>query len=131
VATRLLDTNIVSYLLKGHPLGARYLPHLRGYTLAVSFMTVAKLYEWGLQAGWGPGRFARLEMTLRNYLVIPSTPDLCRRWAEVRFQRRAQPIGVADAWIAATALLSACDLLTHNPSDFQGIAGLTLITEAP
>jgi tRNA(fMet)-specific endonuclease VapC len=131
VATRLLDTNIVSYLRKGHALGARYLPHLRGHTLAVSFRTVAELYEWSVYAGWGTGRFARLEMTLRNYLVIPSTPDLCRRWAEVRFERRSRPIGVADAWIAATALLAGCGLVTHDASDFHGITGLTLITEAP
>ena len=131
MATRLLDTNVLSYLLKRDPRAARYLPHLQGHSLAVSFMTVAELYEWGLWAGWGPGRFARLEMTLRNYVAIPSSPDLCRQWGEVRLQRRAQPIGVADAWIAATALLHRCDLVTHHPADFQGIQGLTIITESP
>jgi predicted nucleic acid-binding protein len=72
-----------------------------------------------------------MEMTLRSYVMIPSSPELCRRWADVRFQRHRQPIGVADAWIASTALLYGCELVTHNPSDFQGIAGLTMITEAP
>jgi predicted nucleic acid-binding protein len=38
---------------------------------------------------------------------------------------------VADAWIAAVALQYGYDLVTHNPRDFQGIAGLTIITEAP
>src|SRR5262249_37275762 len=124
MATRLVDTDVASFLLKRHSLAARYLPHLQGQTVAVSFMTVAELYEWGFRARWGPGRFARLSTTLRGYLVIPSTPDLCRRWGEVRFLRRGQPIGVADAWIAATALLHGCELVTHNPGDFQGISGL-------
>ena len=130
MAIRLLDTNIVSYLFKGHSLAARYLSHLQGHIPAVSFMTVAELYEWAFHAGWGPRRIARLEMLLHGYFVIPSSPDLCRRWAEVRFQRRSQPIGVADAWIAATAMLNGIDLITHNPRDFAGLAGLTVITEA-
>ncbi|HTK76266.1 MAG TPA: PIN domain-containing protein [Gemmataceae bacterium] len=53
MATRLLDTNIVSYLLKGHSLATRYRPHLVGHVLAVSFMTVAELYEGAVRAGWG------------------------------------------------------------------------------
>jgi tRNA(fMet)-specific endonuclease VapC len=131
VATRLLDTNIVSFMLKGHSLGLRYQPHLIGHTLAIAFMTAAEMYEGALRANWGQRRLAQLEAVLRGYLVIPMDPDLCRLWGVVRVQRRAQPIGVADAWIAASALRHGCDLVTHNPTDFQGITGLTIISEAP
>jgi predicted nucleic acid-binding protein len=41
-----------------------------------------------------------------------------------------QPIAPQDVWIAATALRYNLPLITHNPSDYQEIAGLTLITEA-
>jgi predicted nucleic acid-binding protein len=37
----LLDTNIVSYLMRGHTLAAAYQPLLAGETLAVSFATIA------------------------------------------------------------------------------------------
>jgi tRNA(fMet)-specific endonuclease VapC len=131
VATRLLDTNIVSYVLKGLPLGARYQPHLVGHVLAVSFMTVAELYEGAVLAGWGTRRWADLNALLGRMLVLHTTDALCRRFADVRSQRRAQPIAVADAWIAATALTHGVDLVTHNPRDFRGIPGLTIITEAP
>jgi tRNA(fMet)-specific endonuclease VapC len=131
VAVRVLDTNIVSYLLKGHSLAARYRPHLIGHTPAVCFMTVAELYEGAYRAGWSPGRLARLAMTLRACLKIPSDTVMCRRWAEIRVQRRRQPISTADAWIAAAALARGCELVTHNPSDFAGIPGLSIITEAP
>lgn len=40
-----LDTNIVSYLMKGHALAEQYRPDLEGKTLAVSFMTVGELFE--------------------------------------------------------------------------------------
>jgi predicted nucleic acid-binding protein len=49
----------------------------------------------------------------------------------VRAVRKPRPIGVADAWIAATALAHGIELVTHNPADFAGIPGLTVVTEAP
>jgi predicted nucleic acid-binding protein len=48
----------------------------------------------------------------------------------VRCERRQQPISGEDAWIAATALTHGCPLVTHNAADFQGIAGLIVISEA-
>ena len=68
---------------------------------------------------------------LFGYVVLPADDNTCRRWAIVRDNRRSQPIAVDDAWIAAAALTQNAELVTHNPSDFQGITGLTVISEAP
>jgi predicted nucleic acid-binding protein len=38
---------------------------------------------------------------------------------------------VADAWIAATAMLYGVPLITHNPADYTAVVGLQIITEAP
>jgi tRNA(fMet)-specific endonuclease VapC len=130
VATRLLDTNIVSYLLKGHTLAEVYRPHLEGHGLAISFMTVAELFEGAFRARWGKRRQTALEAALHSYLVIPASPELCQQWGRVRSERRQQPISGEDAWIAATALVHDCPLVTHNAADFQGIAGLTVLSEA-
>lgn len=131
VALRLLDTNIVSYVFNRHTLATAYAPHLAGHTLAISFMTPAELWEGVLRTNWSASRRARLNMVVRSYTILDSSLDICRRWAEIRYERRAQPISVDDAWIAATALIHAADLVTHNPGDFQGITGLTIITESP
>jgi predicted nucleic acid-binding protein len=128
---RVVDTNIVSFDMRGHSLGARYKPHLDGYTLAIAFMTVAEIYEGAWLAAWGSRRLRHMETVLGRYTVLYADDDLCRLWGTVREQRRRQPIGVADAWIAAVALQYGGDLVTHNPRDFQGVAGLTIITEAP
>jgi tRNA(fMet)-specific endonuclease VapC len=69
-----LDTNIVSYLMKGHELACSYRRHLEGKTLAVSFMTVAELYEGAYRRGWGRRKMTALEAELRKYLVIPYSP---------------------------------------------------------
>jgi predicted nucleic acid-binding protein len=131
MATRLLDTNIISFLIGRHSLANRYRPHIRGYTLAVSFMTVGELWEGALRARWGPGRIGRLTATLGGCIVYHSNDSICHSWANVRLQRRHQPIDSTDAWIAATALVHGLELVTHNPADFQGIPGLAIITEAP
>jgi predicted nucleic acid-binding protein len=127
----MMDTNVASFVLKGHSLAHRYRRHLQGHQLAVSFMTEADLFEWGFSARWSKSRFAQLEVLLNGLDIILSSADVDRRWGAVRFERRQQPIGVADAWIAATALVHGYELVTHNPADFQGIRGLTVITEAP
>ena len=124
-----LDTNIVSYLLKGHPLVALYRSHLEGRTLAISFMTVGELYEGAYRREWSARRIEKLREELRNYLVIPYSPGICDLWGRIRAERKAQPISVDDAWIAASAMIHTCPLLTHNPNDFEGISGLEVITE--
>jgi tRNA(fMet)-specific endonuclease VapC len=85
----------------------------------------------GRCAGWGARRWAALNALLARMLVIHTADALCRHFAAVRAQRQAQPIAVADAWIAATALAHGIELVTHNPADFQSIAGLTIVSEAP
>ena len=128
---RLLDTNIVSYIHKRHPLFARYRHHLDGYDHAISFQTLAELQVGGLNAGWNWLRWQELNETMSTITVIHSDYEIAFRWAEIKNIRKYRPIGDADCWIAATAFSFGLDLVTHNPSDFTGIPGLTIITEVP
>ncbi len=131
MAMRLLDTNIVSYLMNNHTLATAYQPHLTGFEWGISFQTLGELLEGAALANWGPVRWARLETMLARLTVLHSSEDVVVQWAEVRAVRRAQPMPVADCWIAATALAFGLELVTHNPADFSGIPGLAVITEAP
>lgn len=127
----LLDTNVVSFLLKGDSRAKLYAPHLEGRRLAISFMTVAELFQWAFVRGWGERRKQELEVSLQKYLVLPFDIALCRLWGEIRAGCRAKgsPISSQDAWIAASALRYELPLVTHNPKDFETVDGLQLITE--
>ena len=129
MSTLLLDTDVFSYLFKDHSLAGAYRSHVKGQILAISFMTVAEVFQGAFRAGWGAKRIERLEAQIKSYLVIPSSNAISRKWGEVRFIRRHQPISAEDAWIAATALEQDYPLVTHNSSDFHSIPGLTIITE--
>lgn len=131
MAVRVVDTNVFSFILRGHTRAPIYASHLTGHTLAVSFMTVAELHEWGIGRNWGAARWTAFRAMLSGYVVLPSDDATCQRWGLIRCERRANPIGVADAWVAASTLAHGADLVTHNPTDFQGITGLNIITEAP
>jgi tRNA(fMet)-specific endonuclease VapC len=126
-----VDTDVVSYLFKRDTRADLYRPHLDGQLPIVSFMTLAELERWTLARSWGARRRQDLLNYLRRYLVEPSSPNLCRLWAEATdsARRAGKPILTADAWVAATALAYDVPLITNNPADFAGVAGLTIVSE--
>lgn len=77
--TRLLDTNIVSYMMRDHHLYEMYRPHLDGYEHAVSFQTVSELWYGGALANWNDSRWARLEQILAPMMVIHSDLHVCEQ----------------------------------------------------
>jgi predicted nucleic acid-binding protein len=78
---RIVDTCVVSYLLKQHSLAQQYRLLLEGKRLSMSFMTAAELYRWALEHAWGEKRIEKLEETIQNYVVLPSDEETCWYWA--------------------------------------------------
>jgi tRNA(fMet)-specific endonuclease VapC len=124
-----VDTDIVSYLLREDSHVDPYRPYLTGSHLVVSFMTVAELDQWVLTRGWGARRRQQLLDHLGLFTTILVTRELCSLWASVMVQARAsgRPIQVADAWIAATALWLDVPLITNNYGDYAGVTDLKLV----
>ncbi|HKP10537.1 MAG TPA: PIN domain-containing protein [Blastocatellia bacterium] len=128
-----VDTDVVSFIFKGDTRGDLYRPHLAGQLSVISFMTIAELERWALQHQWGITKRNNLEVYLHRHIITYSDRDLCHKWAQaiVSARRNGRPIRTADAWIAATALLHGMPLLTHNRSNYLGVDGLSVVSEAP
>ena len=70
MSTLLLDTDVFSYLFKGHSLADAYRSHVKGQILAISFMTVAYVFQGAFRAGWAAKRIERLEEQIKSYLGV-------------------------------------------------------------
>ena len=127
----ILDTCIVSYLMKNRPEGRLYAPHVEGQLLAISFITVGELYFGAEKNRWGEQKRQQLETTLRNFVVIPYDHEIARCYGRLvaERQRNGRPIAPNDAWIAACTVRHGSPLVTHKPKDFMGISGLNIVTE--
>ena len=127
-----VDTDVLSFLYKRDTRAKLYEPHLNDPPFILSFMSLAELQRWSLERGWGERRRRELEDYLARYLVLHSDDLTCDLWAQAMNGARdeGRPIGAADAWIAATALLLDIPLVTHNPTHYKGIDGLRVISEA-
>ncbi len=128
----LLDTNVISFLIKGDSRSTLYAPHLLNNELMLSIITIAELFQWAAMRSWSSSRIQQLEAQFVQYTILPIDMKTGRIWGEIRAKRSAigQPLSPQDAWIAATAINYNVPLVTHNPKDFKQISGLTVITEA-
>lgn len=127
----LVDTNIVSFVVRGDPVADLYRRHLDGRRLVVSSMTIAEIEKGMLRSQWGTARRSSMFDHLRGYLVHPYDRALCKMWASVKCEgdSAGHPIGDPDAWIAATARLHDLPLVTHD-RHFLRVDSLRVLCEA-
>ena len=113
---RVLDTTIASLMLDGNPAIDLYETDLDGSTLVISFQTVAEMRYGAMAAGWGARRRHDLEQFLRRFHIVEYSDELGTHWAEIMLdaRRAGRRLEAGDAWIAATALLLAASLITHD-----------------
>lgn len=130
----LLDTTVVSLL---HPkkrraeILDRYAAHMEKQTLALSFQSVAELWNWAEAREWGAEARNGLDLFLRRFLVIPYDYVLAQVWARAMqsSQKGGRRLETGDCWIVATAVHRGIPLLTHD-RDFLDlpIPGLDVIS---
>lgn len=125
-----IDTDVLSYLLKGDSRAGLYRPYFDSTNIVISFMSIAELERWAIERAWGEVRRRQLRRFLDAFVTRPVDRALCETWAVIMAEarRRGTPIAHADAWIAATATLESLPLVTHNARHFAAVSGLTIQT---
>ena len=131
VSPVLVDTDVISFLAKDHPLASNYAKVLHGKSVLVSVISIGEI-EYGMESrGWGQSRREQMRTLVAGFTPMSPDTETARTWAFVKAEceRKGRPIGHADAWIAATALRFNVPLITHNARDFESVPDLTVITE--
>jgi tRNA(fMet)-specific endonuclease VapC len=128
----LLDTDIASYLIKGHQPALRVkLLALDPNAVAISAITRAELL-YGLKR-LPPAH--RLQLAVRQFLHLVRTlawdGEAADYYAEIRHQLTSsgQPIGDPDMMIAAQALAAGAVLVTNNSRHFGRIAAPLILAD--
>jgi predicted nucleic acid-binding protein len=68
------------------------------------------------------------EHITRSYRILPITAEVCDRFREMLAVKRPNhSVHISDYFIAATAIVHACPLLTLNKKHFEHLHGLTLV----
>lgn len=131
----LLDTTVVSEWMKPLPNSnvIRWLAEVDEDAVYLSVMTLAEL-RYGIERLSSGARKSRLEVWLREELPLRFEGRLliietvvADAWGRVmsRCSTIGKPIGVMDAFFAATAEVHALTLVTRNTSDFMA-SGISL-----
>jgi tRNA(fMet)-specific endonuclease VapC len=100
---------------------------------AVSVITASELLH-GVHRADDEARRARRQAFVEHLLAsiepIPITTPVARAHAGIwaTLERAGEAIGAHDLWIAATAVSHGMDLATANASEFERVAGLTVIS---
>jgi tRNA(fMet)-specific endonuclease VapC len=121
----LLDTNIVSHFVKGHPVVDRHVVQVPIETIAVSSITAGELL-YGLARRPGDGR---LQRTVREFLarvaVMPWGREAAERYGIERaaLQRNGKTLEALDLLIAVHALTIGAILVTSDRG-FRWVSGL-------
>lgn len=125
-----VDTDVISFLFKDHPVASAYRSILAGRSLAVSLISIAEI-EYGMESkSWGARRRELMGRFLSRFTILYPGDETARIWALIKHEgdKKGRPITFADAWIAAEALRLNIPLVTHNSRDFESVGDLRLLT---
>ena len=124
----LLDTNIISALVRD-PRGVVYqkLRDLQPAAVCTSIVVAAEI-QYGLRKGVSKALRSNVEKVLCALDVLPLEQPVDEHYGEIRahLQKRGQPIGQNDLFIAAHALALGLTLVSDNVREFSKVPKLKL-----
>ncbi|WP_375417931.1 type II toxin-antitoxin system VapC family toxin [uncultured Hymenobacter sp.] len=126
----LLDTDTLTYFMKGHPLVvARAISYIeQNKELNINLLTQYEAMH-GLLYKDARAQLPRLEELLSRYRVLPLTNESVRLSATIYadLKRQGQPLMHTDVLIAGIAMANGMQLATNNTKHFERVEGLQLV----
>lgn len=125
----LLDTNMVSYILKGTSSAARSrldrLRSHRGQEAGISTITTGEILYGLEKIAAGAQRRKALDLFFSTIITYPWDQAAAEAYGRLRVRQEAigRPLGPYDMQIAAHALALGAVLVTHDTA-FRHVAGL-------
>jgi hypothetical protein len=119
-----LDTNAVIYYLDGALTANGFVFVLTALQIRECVLSVISEIEvLGFQFP-DTDQEKKTESFIRTLLILPLSDDIVRKTIEIRKSRKMK---VANAIIAATAILNGLTLISRNEKDFKNLPGLSFL----
>jgi tRNA(fMet)-specific endonuclease VapC len=124
----LLDTDIIIYSLKGHPVLQKNLRRHLNDSLQISIVTCLELYYGVYKSQQVTGNLAKVKKIEETLEVIPLGTETAEIFGRLKAQLeiKGTRLDDFDLMIAACALTHNLTLVTNNEMHFQRIDGLKL-----
>ena len=125
----LLDTNICIYIAKHNPATVRArFEQLSADVLAMSVITLGELQHGAEKSQARSKALAALQQLQSVIQVEPLTEAAGQHYGQIRsaLERKGQPIGNNDLWIAAHARAEGWVLVTNNEREFNRVEDLAV-----
>ncbi|MBT4289554.1 MAG: type II toxin-antitoxin system VapC family toxin [Deltaproteobacteria bacterium] len=125
----LLDTNIVSYWMRGDQLIIDRIKCYRPCDLSISTITLAEIH-YGIEKSpvKKKERREKIDQIKIHLEIYAFDEESAYQYASVRsyLEKKGIPISERDLQIASIALANQFDVVTHNTKEFQRIPQLTV-----
>ena len=123
----LLDTDSVSYALRGEGRVAEQIQTRRPSELGLSAVTLAEL-RFGAERRRSRRLHSLIDAFIGDVAVVPFDEEAADRFGKLAaaLVSKGTPIGALDTMIAAHALQLRLTLVTHNVEHFRRVRGLKL-----
>jgi len=122
-----LDTNICIYVInKRPPIVIEKLTQFSPQDLGISAVVVSEL-QYGVAKSSQPEQNRQLlDAFLRPFQIVPYDEAAAEAYGFIRadLEKKGQPIGREDLFIAAHALAADLTLVTNNEAEFQHVPNL-------
>jgi len=125
----LLDTNIVSYWMRGNLSIINRLKHYRPKELAISTITLAEIL-YGIEKSpvKKRERYRKIDSICTELELYPFDEAAAREYAAIRsyLEKKGIPISERDLQIASIAMAINFHVVTHNTREFNRIPKLVV-----
>ncbi|BBO87618.1 twitching motility protein PilT [Desulfosarcina ovata subsp. ovata] len=123
----LLDTNIVSYWMRGDSAIIQKIQTFSPSDLSLSTVTLAEIY-YGIEKSptRKKERQLKIERIKSQLEIYPFNESAALKYGSIRasLEKQGQPISERDLQIAAIALANKFCVVTHNVKEFRRITDL-------
>lgn len=120
-----IDSDILIDYLRLYPEAVTFLDELPKKERFLAFISQFEL----LKGCANKEQEARISRFIKQFKILPLTESVSKTALNLfRVKHWFMGIGIADSFIAATALTNKCTLVTRNLKHYQGIESLKLHT---